>query len=288
MESLPKVQKDSIRNRNWLFAIDSNAIEIVSKKRNIFGAINVRAQNTWPQNTKLFFGDHSLVKRKSPATSDTKRKNGDKKRCCRPNCLFFTYLLLFYFFSLLLLYFSTKSVRWIFLCLFLMYAHFLFKKNEFCNSTGGRWFIQILSSYFLVQSYYKLAAAWSMSVYCIPRPSDIVQNNSRKWTHEICTWCEQIEWKHILFSKNLERNTSILNKYHFYRHFESFKQIDPSIANWAFVVKRRKLYWLFVSYAYSWWIFQFLWSRFIWSLLLFHVVINYLSLFFSLFLLPIC
>lgn len=46
MESLPKVQKDSIRNRNWLFAIDSNAIEIVSKKRNIFGAINVRAQNT--------------------------------------------------------------------------------------------------------------------------------------------------------------------------------------------------------------------------------------------------
>lgn len=129
MESLPKVQKDSIRNRNWLFAIDSNAIEIVSKKRNIFGAINVRAQNTWPQNTKLFFGDHSLVKRKSPATSDTKRKNGDKKRCCRPNCLFFTYLLLFYFFSLLLLYFSTKSVRWIFLCLFLMYAHFLFKKK---------------------------------------------------------------------------------------------------------------------------------------------------------------
>lgn len=119
----------------------------LKKKRNIFWAINVRAPNTYDHKIQSFFGDRSLVKRKSPATSDTKRKNENKKRCCRPNCLFFTYLLLFYFFFLLLLFFLDEVCSVDFpLFVFNVCSFF---KNEFCNSTGGRWFIQILSSYFL-------------------------------------------------------------------------------------------------------------------------------------------
>lgn len=97
-------------------------------------------------------------KKPSPTTSDTKRKNDNKRRdVADQNVYFLAIYFCFIFFSFLFSvalriasFISSRNLFARFSSICLIYSHFslLFEKNEFCNRTGSQWFTQIPSSRF--------------------------------------------------------------------------------------------------------------------------------------------